>query len=117
MLVGGRWVEAADGRRVPLVDPATEEVVEEVPFGGAADARQALDAAAAAFPAWSRRNVYERAAILEAAAARITSEVDGFARRTTEESGKTLAQSRGEWISATTYLRTAAEEAKRLGGR
>jgi hypothetical protein len=43
--------------------------------------------------------------------------VDEYARRTTEESGKPLAQARGEWAGAPNYLRFAAGEARRLGGR
>lgn len=117
MYIGGAWVEAQNGGCWPLVDPATENVIGEIAYGDAADARAALDAAAEAFPAWSRRNPYDRAALLEKAAEIIASRVDEYARRTTEESGKPLAQSRGEWSGAPNYLRVAAEEARRLGGR
>jgi succinate-semialdehyde dehydrogenase / glutarate-semialdehyde dehydrogenase len=117
MLIGGEWV-AARGRGIwPLVDPATEAVIAELPYGDAADARAALDAAADAFPAWARKTVYERGAILAKAADLIAARVEAYARRTTEESGKPLGQSRGEWASAPNYLRFAAEEACRLGGR
>lgn len=117
MYIGGAWVDARDGGRFPLVDPATENVIAEVPYGGTNDAKAALDAAADAFPSWSRKNPYERAAVLEKAAEIIASRVDEYALRTTEESGKPLAQSRGEWMGAPSYLRFAAEEARRLGGR
>ena len=117
MYVNGAWTDALDGRTRPLVDPATEEVVAEVAFGGRAEAEAALEAAAQAFPAWSRKTPYERAALLEKVADRIAARVEDYARRTTEESGKPLAQSRGEWAGAPNYLRYAAEEARRLGGR
>ncbi len=117
MLIDGAWVGAANGGLWPLVDPGTGMVVAEIPYGDATDARAALDAAAAALPAWSRRTAYERAAILEKAAAIIAERVEAYAQRTTEESGKPLAQSRGEWAGAPNYLRFAAEEARRLGGR
>jgi acyl-CoA reductase-like NAD-dependent aldehyde dehydrogenase len=117
MLIGGEWIAAQAGGVWPLVDPATEAVIAEVCYGGAADAESALNAAAAAFPAWARKTVYERGALLEKAADLITARVEPYARRTTEESGKPLAQSRGEWASAPSYLRFAAEEARRLGGR
>ncbi|HRI69613.1 MAG TPA: NAD-dependent succinate-semialdehyde dehydrogenase [Polyangium sp.] len=117
MFIGGAWVEAQNGGRWPLVDPGTENVLGEVAYGDAADARAALDAAAEAFPSWSKKNPYERATLLEKAADVITSRLDEYARRTTEESGKPFAQSRGEWSGAPNYLRVAAEEARRLGGR
>jgi acyl-CoA reductase-like NAD-dependent aldehyde dehydrogenase len=117
MYVGGEWVDAQNGGRWSLVDPGTEEVIAEIPYGDAADARAALDAAADAFGKWSRKNPYDRAALLDKAAEVITSRVDEYARRTSEESGKPFAQARGEWAGAPTYLRFAAEEARRLGGR
>ncbi len=117
MFVGGAWVSAQNGGLWPLVDPGTEEVLAEIPYGDAADARAALDAAADAFTAWSRKNPYERAALLDKAAEIIAGRVDEFARRMSEESGKPLAQARGEWAGAPNYLRFAAEEARRLGGR
>lgn len=117
MHIAGGEREALAGRWWTVVDPATEQPVCEVPWGDAADASAAIDAAAAAFPAWSRKTAYERGAILERAAELIRERVDVYARRTSEESGKPLAQSRGEWAGAPNYLRTAAEEARTLGGR
>ncbi|MEQ1566126.1 MAG: aldehyde dehydrogenase family protein [Myxococcota bacterium] len=117
MYIGGRWTGARSGRTRALLDPATEQPVDEVAYGDASDAELALDAAAAAFPEWAARTAYDRAAVLDKAAALIAERVDAYARRTTEESGKPLAQSKGEWAGAPNYLRTAAEEARRLGGR
>ena len=116
-IVGGAEVGSHTGRWWSVVDPATGEAVGEVPWGDAGDAALALDAAAAAWPAWARRTAYERGAVLERAADILRDRVEAYARRTTEESGKPLAQSRGEWAGAPNYLRFAAEEARRLGGR
>lgn len=116
-LIGGEWTRAVDGGTWPLVDPATETVIDDVPFGGAEDARRAVDAAHAAFPAWAATNPFERATILRRAADLIMERAADYARITTEESGKPLAQSEAEWLSAPNYLRFAAEEATRIGGR
>lgn len=116
-IIGGREVASHTGRWWTVVDPATGGPVGEVPWGDGEDARAAIDAAAAAFPGWSRRTAYERGAILERAAELIGGRLDALARRTVEESGKPLAQARGEWAGAPNYLRFAAEEARRLGGR
>ena len=96
MFVGGRWTEAQGGGRWTLTDPATEAPIEEVAFGGAEDARRALDAAAEAFPAWSKKTAYQRAAVLEAAAARIAERVEDYARRTSEEQMETEANRAGQ---------------------
>jgi acyl-CoA reductase-like NAD-dependent aldehyde dehydrogenase len=117
LLIGGEWVGAADGRTQDLINPATEETIDRIAFGGREDAEGAIDAAAAAFAAWSETNPYERAAILTRAAALITERADEYGRLTTEESGKPFAQSKAEWLSAPNYLIHAAEEAKRIGGR
>ncbi|HEY7563849.1 MAG TPA: NAD-dependent succinate-semialdehyde dehydrogenase [Acidimicrobiia bacterium] len=115
--IGGEWIQAANGGTWELINPATEEMIDLLPFGDAVDATAALDAAARAFVTWSETTPYERAKVLEKAAAIIKSRVDEFARITTEESGKPLDQSRGEWISSPNYFLWAAEQAKRIYGR
>ena len=60
----GRWCNAEDGRRFDVTDPATDAVFASVPDSGAADARAALEAAYAAFPAWRAVPAKQRAQIL-----------------------------------------------------
>jgi acyl-CoA reductase-like NAD-dependent aldehyde dehydrogenase len=115
--IGGAWVDAVGGGSWDLVNPATEDVIEEIPFGDGHDAYAAIDAAEDAFPAWSRLTPYERGAILERAAVVIEDNLEEYARITTEESGKPLAQAKGEWQTAPNQLRWAAGEAQRLYGR
>lgn len=116
-LIGGKWVEARSGQTYEVVNPATEEAVDRLPYGRAEDVTAAVDAAHAAFTEWSRATPYERARVLERAAHLLIDRADAYAAVTTEESGKPLAQSKAEWLSAPNYLLFAAEEAKRLGGR
>ncbi len=115
--IDGQWTAAGDGATWNLINPATEETLEEIPFGNAADARLALDAADAAFGPWSHTNPYQRAKYLEKAAVIIRSRVDEFALVTTEESGKPIEQAKGEWLSCPNYFLWAAEECKRVYGR
>jgi acyl-CoA reductase-like NAD-dependent aldehyde dehydrogenase len=117
MWIGGQEVGARSGRTHPVVDPGTEQPIAEVPYGDATDAVAAVDAAAAAFPAWSTRNVYDRCAILERAADLVRERLDPLARRTAEESGKPLSQAKAEWAGVPNYLRVAADHARQLGGR
>ena len=52
MYIDGEWVEARDGGTFDVSNPATGEVIEAVPDGGAEDALAAIDAAHKAFPEW-----------------------------------------------------------------
>ena len=115
--IGGEWVDAADGGTWDVLNPATEEVVRAVPYGSAVDCERAIDAAAAAFPAWAARTPYERGAVLKRAADLIRASLDDLARTTVLESGKPLIQARGEWAVSADLLEWFAEEGKRAYGR
>lgn len=115
--IDGAWVDASSGGTWDLINPATEDVIGVLPFGGAADAQAAVDAAAAAFPAWSRKTPYERGDILLRAAQWIRARLDDLARVTVEESGKPLREARGEWTTGANLLEYYAEEGKRVYGR
>ncbi len=108
-LINGAWVGAADGGEWELLNPATEDVLMPIPFGAADDAQAALDAAAAAFPAWAKKTPYERAEILRKAAAWIRERIDALGRITTEESGKPMRESTAEWVGAANGFEWCAE--------
>jgi acyl-CoA reductase-like NAD-dependent aldehyde dehydrogenase len=116
-LIGGEWVDAASGGEWDLLNPATETSLGHVPFGNADDARAALNAAAAAFPLWASKTPYERAEVLMRAASWIRERLDELAVVTSEESGKPLRESRGEWTTGANLLEYFAEEGKRVYGR
>ncbi len=67
-LIGGEWIAGSDGRMFDDLDPFTGGTVARVAAGTRADARRAVDAAAAAFPAWSRTPPAERQRIFLRAA-------------------------------------------------
>ena len=115
--IDGQWCDALNGNTWDVINPATEEVVATVPFGHAADARLALEAAAKAQSAWAERTVYERAAIVKKAADLLRDRVDELAPLMTRECGKPLAEARGEWIVTADLLDWFAEEGKRVYGR
>jgi succinate-semialdehyde dehydrogenase/glutarate-semialdehyde dehydrogenase len=96
MLIAGEWVEAASGEAYDVRDPASGEVVERVPRGTVEDARRAVDAAEAAWPAWSRIPIGERSRLLLRAAQRITSAEQELGALLTREQGKPLREARGE---------------------
>jgi succinate-semialdehyde dehydrogenase len=116
-LIGGKWQDASNGGTWDVLNPATEEVVRTVPFGVAEDCRLAIEAAATAFPAWSRATAYERANTLKRAAELMREHNQELARTTVLESGKPLVQAKGEWKVAADLFEWFAEEAKRAYGR
>ncbi|HEX7082839.1 MAG TPA: aldehyde dehydrogenase family protein [Gaiellaceae bacterium] len=85
--VDGQWVDAAGGSTFDDLDPFTGEVVARVPAGGRADAQAAVEAAAAAFPAWSRTPPAERQRIFLKAADLLESRAEEVAGWLIRETG------------------------------
>ena len=116
MYIGGEFVDAKDGGSLEVISPATGEPIREVPYGKKEDAALAVDAAADAYPEWSGKNVYERCAFLDRAAAIMRERADDMARTVTMEVGKPLAESKGEVMGAIAQFEWYAEEVKRRWG-
>ncbi|MGZ5180714.1 MAG: NAD-dependent succinate-semialdehyde dehydrogenase [Ramlibacter sp.] len=114
--IGGRWLPAAGGAGLDVTDPGTLATVARVADSGASDARAALDAAHAAFPAWRERTGRERAQLLKAWHALILAHQDDLARIISTEQGKPLAEARGEVLYGASYVEWFAEEATRTHG-
>jgi betaine-aldehyde dehydrogenase len=95
MYIDGRWTDAASGATSEVIDPATEEVIAQVPKAGVADAEEAVQAAREAFDhgPWPRMKAVERAEILRAAAARLRERAEEFARLESMQMGKLLEES------------------------
>jgi succinate-semialdehyde dehydrogenase / glutarate-semialdehyde dehydrogenase len=115
--IGGAWMDASNGGTWDVLNPATEELVCTVPYGTGTDCNLGIDAAVAAFPSWSSRTPYDRGAILKKAADLIRRSADTLGRTTVLESGKPMAQARGEWLVCADLFEWFAEEGKRAYGR
>ena len=115
--IGGSWKDASNGGHWDVLNPATEEVIRSVPFGSAVDCAHAIDAAAKAFAQWSGKTAYERAVPLKKAADIMRERAADLAHTTVLESGKPLAQAKGEWGVAADLFEWFAEEGKRAYGR
>ena len=66
LYLSGSWATSTGPDTIPVVNPATEEVIGAVPAGTVADVERAVRAARAAFPAWAATSRAERAGLLEA---------------------------------------------------
>jgi acyl-CoA reductase-like NAD-dependent aldehyde dehydrogenase len=89
-LIGGAWVDAADGRTFEDADPFTGEVVLIAPAGGAADANAAIEAASAAFEGWRATPPAERQRIFLQSADLLEERRDEIVAMLARESGATF---------------------------
>src|SRR5437879_6088677 len=96
MIIEGERTRAASGKTYEVRNPATGEVVDEVPQGGPADVDKAAQAAAKAFGTWSKLPANQRREILHKAANHMLEKVEQIAPILTKEQGKTLLESRLE---------------------
>ena len=117
LLIGGEWVTGGGREVLPVINPATEEVLGELPLATRADLDQALCAARDAYPAWRAMPPHERGRILKRAAALLRERADHIARIATMEEGKTLAEARIEAGMAAEIFEWYAEEGRRAYGR
>ncbi len=113
-LINGEWIGADTSKNINPSD--TNEVVGLYAQASADDAKQAIAAAKAAFPVWSRSGILERHAILKKTADEILARKDELGALLAREEGKVLAEGIGETIRAAQIFDFFAGEALRLAG-
>jgi acyl-CoA reductase-like NAD-dependent aldehyde dehydrogenase len=116
MLIEGRAASAAGGAVFERRSPVTDQVVTRAPAARAADARAAVEAAAAAFPAWSETGPNARRAILLKAADVLAAKAGEFARLMTAETGSTTGWGMFNAHLAAGVLREAASMTTQVTG-
>src|SRR5438552_6275168 len=114
--IDGKWADADSGKTLPVNNPATGEILGTVPNMGAAEARRAIEAANAAFPAWRVKTAKERANILRKWFDLMMANQEDLARILTAEQGKPLAEARTEISYGASFIEWFAEEGKRIYG-
>ncbi len=115
-LVGGQWVEASDGARLEVDNPATGAIIGTVPSLSRNDIEGAIAAAEQGFHQWRRLTAQARADHLLRWHQLILEHRDDIARLMTLEQGKPLAEAGGEVDYAASFVRWFAEEARRVYG-
>ena len=114
--IGGRWKQSRGGR-VRDVNPAdVHDVVAEAPLSTGAEAADACEAAAHAFPAWRQTPAPVRGQILYKVQRRMEERRQELAEALTREEGKTISESRGEVQRAINVVEFFAGEARRITG-
>src|SRR5438876_2788246 len=116
MFIDGKWCEADNRRTVGVINPATEEVIEEVAYGGRAETRRAIEAAHRAMPAWMKQSSWDRAKVLKKTAELMRERADSMARTLTMEQGKPVAEAKAEILHSADTFEWFGEEGKRAYG-
>ena len=94
MYVGGSWVTTEQKR--PVINPANESTIAEVPEAESEQAAQALEAAQKAQREWASKTGPERGAVLRAIAEKVRDRREELAQLVVAEQGKTITEARGE---------------------
>src|ERR1700749_4066027 len=106
MLIDGKFVDGPT--TFDVVNPATGEAFAQCPKADSAQLNKAVAAAKAAFPAWSKRPIDERAALVQKLSEALEALLKDFARLLSTEQGKPLDQARYEMFGAIFTLRAFA---------
>lgn len=99
LYINGEWLPSEGGQALEVANPATGKMIGTVPNGTVADADRAVDAACAAFPAWSAAPVSTRAEALRALAEGLADRAEEIATTVTREVGTPIERSR-PWQAA-----------------
>ncbi|MER9366969.1 NAD-dependent succinate-semialdehyde dehydrogenase [Mesorhizobium sp. M0518] len=114
--IGGNWVGAKSAATFAVDNPATGEIIGNVPNCGAGETDVAIAAADAAFKSWRKKTAGERAALLERWFDLMIENREDLARIMTLEQGKPLAEASGEITYGASFVKWFAEEARRIYG-
>ncbi|GHA01978.1 NAD-dependent succinate-semialdehyde dehydrogenase [Novosphingobium arvoryzae] len=117
MIIDGERVDGGSRRTHAVVNPATGEVIGQLPLADPADLDRALAVAAEGFRIWRDSTAQQRAAVLQGAARLMLERQEDIARTATLEQGKPLAESRIEVLMNVGLFNFYAGEVQRLYGR
>src|SRR6185312_7534706 len=115
--IDSQWRPGAAGATIPVVNPATEEVVGTVAHATEGDLAEAVAAAKSGFATWRKVSPYERSKVMRQAAALMRERESAIARLMTIEQGKPLNEARMEVRSSADVIEWFAEEGRRSYGR
>jgi succinate-semialdehyde dehydrogenase/glutarate-semialdehyde dehydrogenase len=117
LYIDGAFVEAEGRKTEPVVNPATGEVLAQLPHASREDLDRALHAAQKAFEKWKKTSPLERSTILRKVGQLARERADAIGRNITLDQGKPLAEAVGEVMVCAEHAEWHAEECRRIYGR
>lgn len=117
MFVGGEWVDSVTGEREEVLNPASAEVIAQVPRSSKEDVDRVVAAAKAAFASWSDSTPAERMGMLLRLADRIDANAEELAQIESRNVGKPITVSRADLPFISDNLRFFAGAARVLEGK
>ena len=117
LYIDGHWREGADARKLPVLNPATGEVMGELAYAETADLEEVAEAANRGFDVWRKISAFDRYKIMRKAAQLLRDRVETVAQLMTLEQGKPLAEARMEVMAGADTIDWFAEEGRRAYGR
>ncbi|MDO5666753.1 MAG: NAD-dependent succinate-semialdehyde dehydrogenase [Alcaligenaceae bacterium] len=117
LYINGEFIGVGNRKTLDVINPATEEVLGQLPCASQEDLDYALASAAEAFKSWKHSSPMERSAVLRKAAELARERAPQIGRNLTRDQGKPLAQAIGEIISCADHCDWHAEECRRIYGR
>ncbi len=116
MFIGGRKVDASDGKSFNVINPATHEVIDSIPSASKEDVETAICNASKGFKEWSSVPLWKRIDILDKAVCAIEDHRQEIGNYIVEELGVPVNQVQGELAVAMARARAALEGARYVGG-
>ena len=117
LYIDGAFIEAEGRKTEPVVNPASGEVLGQLPHASREDLDRALKAAQRAFESWKKSSPLDRSAILRKVAELARERSEAIGRNITLDQGKPLAESVGEVMVCAEHAEWHAEECRRIYGR
>ena len=116
MLIGGKAADAADGKTIDVINPATGKLVDTVPAATAEDVARAVECARTAQKEWAKIPVYERVEIMYKFIELVERDKEDLARTLSEETGKCITEARAEIANIPVAFKAFSERAKHFYG-
>ena len=116
MLISGKAVDAADGKTIDVINPATGKLVDTVPAATAEDVAKAVACAKAAQKEWAKIPVYERVEIMYKFIELVERDKEDLARTLSDETGKCITEARAEIGNIPIAFKAFSERAKHFYG-
>lgn len=117
LFIGGQWCTGSNREAVDVFDPATEELIGKLPVATPQDLDDALESAQKGFQIWRSKSAWERQEYMSRAATFLSERRDDIAEKLALETGKPLADAKGEMDRVVETILWNAEEGKRVYGR